>query len=502
MTKKGANLEVLTNVVANMVGKIVTAASGVILTPLQLSVLGNEAFGAITVCNTFNTILTLLDLGIGRAVQVDVAKSARSGAERIQSPLFSVGEISYWILSVVGCSLLWFLSPYLANEWLRSTTLTTEELADIIRLSSFQFIFSFPSGLYVGVLSALEKQVAVNVALVVGAFVRVAVAYYTLTRPAVSVAYVLLANVLAALLVCLALFSLARRHFEYQGLFRHLNVEILTKLKFAGGVAVIAAINVAVSQADKLIASGILSLEQMASLGVASSFALIPNFVGVSINSAVTPRIVYSSVSQSKAKTARLYKVATLLSVTAVFSVSAVVTSFAPQLLDLWTGRQSLSEKVVLLISLIVAGTAAATMSYVIVSLQYAYGNTAIGTIVNLVTLVVCPTLTYCGVKAFGLIGVALGPAASAAIQFVLNHKLTFATIFPGESQIDYYSTLVKIILVISFVTCVVALYLKRYPVPAFYLPLAILLSIILNAVSVWPILRRAGCLDRSCGLV
>jgi O-antigen/teichoic acid export membrane protein len=491
MTAEHSRFALLSNTLANLLGKVLITLSGVILTPLQLRAFGNEAFGVITACNTFNIILTLLDLGLSRSIQVDVARSSLRREGKTHSSLFSIGEMCYWILALFGYLMLWLISPYLASGWLRSSSISADELTVIIRLCCVQFLFSFPTSLYIGALSALEKQVAVNVALSLGALVRVCVGFYVLTRGTPALTDFLRANLFSTIFTCAILFTLARNQFDYQGIVRHVNVTLLPKLKLAGGIAVISLLNIVTSQADRLMATGMLTLDQLASLGIATSFSLIPVSLGTSINSAIGPRYVHSAATKSRKETATLYKNVTILSAAVIASISAVVIAFSPQLVDIWTDRHSLATQTSSLIGLTVAGSALATASYLIVSLQYAYGNTRIGSIVNLITLATSPLVTYYGILSFGLPGAALGPIVSAAIQFALNHALTFKSILQGEPQWDYYWTLISIVGVVGAVTSSAKAIVTIWPVAPSFLPAAIITVVLLNGISVLPILMR-----------
>lgn len=491
MTQLNPRFVLLSNTLANLLGKISTTLSGVILTPLQLRAFGNEAFGVVTACNTFNTILTLLDFGLSRAIQVDVARSNVRKEGKTHSSLFSIGEVCYWTLALLGYILLWLLSPRLASGWLRSSSISADELTTIIRLCCIQFFFSFPISLYIGALSALEKQVAANVALSLGALVRVSVGFYILTRGTPRLSDLLLANLFATVVTCAILFTLARKYFEYQGFVRHLGITLLPKLKLAGGIAVISFLNIVTSQADRLVATGMLTLDQLASLGIATSFSLIPVSLGTSINSAFGPRSVTAAATQSKKETATLYKRATILSAAVIAPVSAVVIAFSPQLVDIWTERHSMAAQTAYLIGLTVAGSALATASYLIVSLQYAYGNTTIGSIVNLVTLAVSPLITYFGIVTFGLPGAALGSIVSAAVQFSLNHVLTFRFILDGETRWDYYSILLSIVCIVCVVTSFGKFFITSLQLRPILVPAAMIIVVLLNGLCVLPVILR-----------
>ena len=107
------------NTLWNLAGSAVPLLAGVALIPYTLSRLGNEAFGVLTLLWGLIGYFSLFDLGVGRALTVQLSRLTAAGQGDQVGPMLRAGLLLTLAAGVAGGLLVWLLAPFLSGHWLK-----------------------------------------------------------------------------------------------------------------------------------------------------------------------------------------------------------------------------------------------------------------------------------------------------------------------------------------------------------------------------------------------
>ena len=251
------------NILANLSSNIWLVLLSILLTPLYVWFLGIESYGLIGFYLSWISILGILDAGISSTAIREMAWHAArpEGKEKIPSLLLSL-EVVYWgIILVLGVGILlgaWFLGA----EWFQVKELSPEVIREVLILMAISLVVQVPSGLYVAGMMGLQRQVECSGLLGLFGTIRGlgAVLVLWLINPDIRAFFVwqILVSALQTGVIRWSLWKLVSK----DGHHARFSVQILKSLKgFAGGMILITTLGILISQADKMILSRLVSLE-------------------------------------------------------------------------------------------------------------------------------------------------------------------------------------------------------------------------------------------------
>ncbi len=152
------------NVVANAVGRFSTVALAVLFTPVYLSLLGIGAYGLIVFYITLQASSGILEMGLGRACNRELAyHSLRgdAGYQAMRDTLRSLESV-YWLIAVLLAIALTAVAPWIANSWLSSAAFSPTYLSDVLVLAGCAIALRWPVGIYAGAMLGLQRHVPQN----------------------------------------------------------------------------------------------------------------------------------------------------------------------------------------------------------------------------------------------------------------------------------------------------------------------------------------------------
>ena len=151
------------NIIANVAGKGWAALLSLVAVPIYIHFLGIEAFGLIGFFLSLMAILSLLDLGLGTALNRQFAQySMQPGRAQEMHDLLRTLEIIYWLIGVaIGVTLV-ALAPMIATYWLKPQQLSAEIVGQALAMMGIAIACQWPRTLYGGGLMGLQRQVTFN----------------------------------------------------------------------------------------------------------------------------------------------------------------------------------------------------------------------------------------------------------------------------------------------------------------------------------------------------
>jgi len=345
------------NTAANIVGRVWTAALGIVLIPLYVNVLGMESYALVGFYATLQSIFGIIDFGLGAAFARAVAHlSAMEGKEQEQRDLFATFNAVYWVLALIVGTTIWLLAPVIATKWVHPSKLSIDAIIISVRLMGAAIAFQFPTGLYQGGLLGLQRQVEYNAILIGTSTVRsfgVMIALWFIS-PTIQCFFIWqsILTLIAVLANWIALDRVLPRG-EARAKFR---LPLLAaQWGYAAGWAG-NTVGIAIAQqSDKIILSKTLSLEQFGYYTLAGTVAALLWTLVAPVSAAAFPRFVQRIAVGDDEGLAEEYDKANQLLATIIVPVSAVLLFFARDVITVWTRKPAVAlatEHLVILFAL------------------------------------------------------------------------------------------------------------------------------------------------------
>jgi O-antigen/teichoic acid export membrane protein len=417
------------NILTNYAGQLWMAAMGVAFLPLYIRLLGMEAFGMVGLMLSFQSILQLLDFGIGVAINREISRRVHdpSLADSARD-LVRTSESLIWLMAVAAALLIWSYSGPMANHWLHLQNMKHGEARSSIAIIGIAISLQWPSTFYANCLSGLERQPTLN--LVNGVFA-------TLRYAGVLPVLLWVSPSVEAFLWWCAIVGGAQSLVTAMVVWRELPNghrparwsidELRGSRRFAGGLFVAGLLALGVSQFDRLALASLRPLEELGYYTLALSIASGLGRMVQPMFNALYPRFSRLIARGEKATLNDLYHLSSQYLAVVIAAVAMVLIVFPREVLFLWTGDIQLADKVALPLSILVAGSALNGVMNIPFALQLANGWTRLALGLNAASLLLGAPFCLWAVHQYGTVGAALlwllANLASVSIGIPLMHR-------------------------------------------------------------------------------
>ena len=274
------------NVLANLLGGAWIAGLMVVLTPLQIRMLGIEAYGLLGLLAMLQIAVVVLDFGLPTTVMQKISSGSANGARLVNSV-----STMYLGFAATLAGGMWIGAEWLARHLLNTGDLAPEVAIASIRLIGVFLATRFHVGLYNGALTGLHLLERVNV-IKVGA---------TTLRYLGGIVVLLVAPQVTSLFAWFAISALAEvgiLYFAVRAALPKVRVrpafaadEIRRVWRLSFELNLIAILAILLTQVDRLVVAGLLSLKELGYYSLAYNLAIGVSLVHTSINSAVLPSL-------------------------------------------------------------------------------------------------------------------------------------------------------------------------------------------------------------------
>jgi len=423
------------NIIANVAGRGWSALLSLAVIPVYIHFLGIEAYGLIGFFLSLMAVLSLLDLGLGTALNRQFAQySAQSGKAQEMRDLLRTLEIIYWLIGIAIGTTIASLASVVATSWIKPQHLTLETVTQALVMMGIAVAFQWPRALYAGGLMGVQRQVAFNLlSSITGTMNSLGgVLIVWLVSPTIqafiawSMAVGLVDTLLTGLLLWRSLpMASARPAFN-----RYLLAGIW---RFAAGMTGISITSVIQTQLDKMILVKVLPLDAFGYYSVAWRVAEGVRYLVGPISAAFFPRFSQFLLIDDQQELTRFYHRGCQLIAVVVLPLAAVLVLFSYELLLLWTQDRLIAENSYLVLSLLTAGAALNALAGLPYALQLASGWTQLSLIFNTVsTLLLAPLIYFMSVK-YGGVGAAIVWVISNALYVLVGLYLMHRRLLRGE---------------------------------------------------------------------
>jgi O-antigen/teichoic acid export membrane protein len=423
------------NVVANYVGQFYVAAVNLVLLPVQVGLLGSEAYGLIGFFAMLSGWLQLLDIGLSPTLARETAKYRAGSLDgTAYRQLLNSVEVLFLGLGLAVSLVVLALSRQIAEHWLHREALSLSTVARAVAVMGFVFALRWQATLSRSVLVGLERQIWVNVINAVFATLR-SVGVLAVLRwvEATPIAFFIYQAVVAAIelallriIVRVSLAFPASTHKPFS----------LAPLRSVAGfsltVAFTSSVWVSVTQLDNLLLSKFLPLSEYAWFSLAVMAATGINLLAAPIGQAVQPRLTFLFATGNDSAFRGTYSDATQVLSAIALTASFIVAAGARPLLWAWTANNTLADHTAPVLSFYALGNGLMAVGAMTYYLQIARGDLRLHLKGNLVfAVVLIPVIITATIHA-GMLGASLAWFGANLVFFAAWSAIVHRHFLPG----------------------------------------------------------------------
>ena len=234
------------------------------LTPLYILILGVESYGLIGFYLSWVSILAILDVSVSLTATTEIAwRSARPEMKKTIPVLLRSLEVAYWfIILLSGLGILigaWFFGA----GWFEAKSLSPDHIRGVLMLMAISLVVQVPSGLYIGGLMGLQRQVECSTLLTIFGTLRGLGPFWFCGLLAVIFTRFLWQIAATFMQTVVLRWSLWRRIDTSEISAQFSAKMLLTVKQYVGAIMVIGVLGMVLSQADKMVLSKMVSLESL-----------------------------------------------------------------------------------------------------------------------------------------------------------------------------------------------------------------------------------------------
>lgn len=451
------------NVAANFAGVAYTSIVSLVVLPLYLNYLGAEAYGLVGFFTLMQAWLQILDLGLSPTLarQVAVARGKVGGFQEFVKVLRNF-EIIFLVISTSVVVLIVLSSAWIGNHWIKAEVLDSETISYCISIMGLLLGFRVFSSLYRSGINGIEDQVWLNIILIsivtlkfFGALLLLAFFTNDIEH---FFEYQLVIGIIEVLILVSRFYFIAPiRGLGYGVKFDYPSLKPLAP--FALGIAYSSALWIVITQMDKLILSGILSLAEFGYFSIVVLIAGAVMTLSNPIMQAVLPRLTVFFSSGELTQMYSLYRTSSKVVAVMIIPATFVIALYSNELLFAWTGDRALASWGGNALQWFVLGYGLLALSAFQYYLQNAFGDLRLHIIGSTISAFIQIPLLYYAAVHYGAEGVGMVWFAIRLIWFLWWMPVVHYKFMPGQHLSWLFKDILPVFTV-SLLTVLIMYYL------------------------------------------
>lgn len=456
--KKETNTRDFTNVAANFSGQIIAILSSLVCLPIIISIVGLEAYGLIAFYTMLLVASAVLDLGLTPALSREISKTFRTLSDLVFIKKYIHSAELILLGGALTCATIaYFAADWLASSWLKVEDLPIDDVVSSIYIMGLLMGLRIFESAYRGVLIGFHEQVILNVILSISAVFRWAgsTALLYFYDPSILLFFVWQAAVSVSTVIALVFYIYFPIRNIKPDAFWSISA-FISLWNFSGPMTIQALFILTLTQADKIILSNALTLEDYGYYAIAALFATALVQLTAPVTQTYFAIFSQNTAAENIEHLRASFHLSTQLTVVLSASFTAVLFFFSSELLTLWSSQPDLAQKVAPILSLSVAATFLNVLTHPLYNLGLAYGNVLIFLKINgIAALFFIPGLIFI-VPTYGMIGAAWAWLLLNLVYFLAQVTIIFR-LFPEFSRVRWLigdllpCILVSLVLILLF---------------------------------------------------
>ena len=430
-------MSVKKNALANYIGQGYTILIGIVVTPLYLKYLGAEAFGLVGFFALMQAWMLVVDLGMTPTLsrQIAYARGQENGFNFFGG-LFKSFETIFLGLSIVIAICIFFSSNWIAQNWVKAEALEVEIIAYCISFMGVIIGLRWIAGLYRSGINGLEDQVWLNVAnsilislKFIGALILLAFVTQDIRH---FFEYQLVISLIELFILAQHFYRKIPAAVNSLGLFYFNWSSVKYVVPYTSSVAYIAVIWALITQTDKLILSGVLSLTEFGYLSLVAIVSGGITMLSGPISEAIMPRMTVLLAQGKKEEMLRTYSKGGQVVTFITFAVALIVGLYAEQLLYAWTGNHELSMWGTEILFWFSLGNGVLAIGAFQYYLQIAFGQLRLHVIGSTISALIQVPIIYFAAINYGALGAGISWFCFRVFWFILWTPIVHRKFVPG----------------------------------------------------------------------
>jgi len=278
------------DVLSSYASQILNIGIRFFLIPIYLNHLGLSAYGVIAFYFSIESIMVLLDFGIGLTAAKTIAELKIQKNENLDFSIIKLAEVLYITIAFLIGGLIFLLDEIIGSKWLTIDDQNIDK-TKIIKLMALLMFVSWPKSFYENLLIGLGKIELKNIINIFFLIIRSATLFFIITKVSRGLdAYflILIVAFLSEVLV-LRFFSLKELNIKFIMPSRQV---ILSFFRGAGSIGIFSVLSLFLFQVDKVVLSKFTSTSELGMYGLSGVLPLALLSLVYPLSSAAFPRLV------------------------------------------------------------------------------------------------------------------------------------------------------------------------------------------------------------------
>ena len=454
------NPSIKNNTIANYIGQMYMMLIGIVVMPLYLQYLGAEAYGLVGFFTLMQAWMSLLDLGLSPTLgrQAAYARGMKNEFEKFKRLVKSF-EVIFFVLASFIIIIIFLSRNWVAQSWIKAEILDLSILSYCIMLMGIMIGLRWFSGLYRSGINGLEDQVWLNLTNIILTSIKFFGALFLLKFITQDIRhffeYQLLVGLIELVVFLIRFYRILPETKNTPNIISF-DINIVKSVApFTLSIAYTAGIWVLITQTDKLVLSGVLTL---ADYGYFSLIALVAGSITIlsgPISQAIMPRLTLLFSQGKKKEFVELYGQASQVVAVISLSVSLIVGIYSETLLYAWTGDTNAAmwgSDVLLWFAL---GNGLLAISAFQYYLQSAFGELKLHVLGSTISALIQVPLIYYAATNYGAKGAGIAWFAFRLVWFLFWTAIVHKRFLPGFHFKWFYKQILPIVLV-SVITALI----------------------------------------------
>lgn len=429
------------NILANYAGAFATTIIAFLLTPVYISYLGVGAYGIIGFYLSLQAIFIFLDMGIGAAVNREMARHYHDRSQIIYLRNLSHSlQVIYWSIGLLIGLLLFIAAPYLAKGWFKGNELPANMVTYVFIIFALTMVARWPYGLYSAGLRGMQNQVTLNVYELFWNLTKSLGSWLVLKYISPTLLAFLWYQFIITVLQTSGIFILFWKYLSTQEAKLKFDVAILKNLgRYAAGMGVGIILANMVAQLDKIIVSKMVTDTTFGYYSIANNIAMLVYSISLPIYMAIFPHFTKHVQEKNDTQlTADFHYYARLLS-TLLLPFGVIMVFNAQTVLHLWIKQGDIAEKSAVLLQWLMCSTICNALMMPVHTLLMAKVRIRFMIYSQIIELTCMLPLMYFLLNKFGVKGGAIGMFILYFCYLLIQAPLIFKVLKCSHITITWY---------------------------------------------------------------
>lgn len=404
--------------------QIVSIVGGIVSIPFLINRLGIESYGLIAFYISFQSVFSLLDLGLGAALSRECIRY-RANLIDIKDfgSLLKVIQLTIFLIAISTPLLTGLNANNISEIWINKSLLKAEDINYCLIILSLISAIRFLSGLNRSIIIGYEKQNLLNFGNLVGAIFR----YYIIIiiiNHIDNIKDYFNYQLIFCLIEYVYFFAISNKLFNYRWKTTNLfiGLKILKKsLKFSLQISILSITWIIITQLDKLLISGLINLEEFGFYSVATSLAAGLLMIPGTINTVILPKITTLYIKEDLKEFQKNYITVSLAVFCIILPITIAMFYYPEQILYAWTGNVDIAVNSSYILKYYAVGNFLLAMAGMPFLLQYAKGDLKVNVIISSFYFLIFLPILYIIVQKYGLLGGCIFWIIFNFINFIIN---------------------------------------------------------------------------------